>query len=63
MHVTAFSNPREPRWRWRITDVNGALLEESHNDFDTIAAAVAAGAERLVSINDRERRSSGPRHV
>lgn len=52
MHVTAFSSPREPRWRWRITDVNGDVIEESHSRFDTISAAVAAGTERLVRIND-----------
>jgi len=48
MYVTAFSNQRYPRWRWRITDINGAVIEESDNGFDTISAALTAGRERLV---------------
>jgi hypothetical protein len=48
MYVTAFSTPRYPRWRWRITDINGAVIEESGNGFDTISASVTAGTERLV---------------
>jgi hypothetical protein len=65
MHVTAFSSPREPRWRWRITDINGEVIEESQNRFDIISAAVTAGAERLVSINDpslMRPRPGGTRH-
>jgi hypothetical protein len=55
MYVTAFSNPRYPRWRWRITDLDGAVIEESENGFDTISAAVAAGTERREHLigNDR----------
>lgn len=52
MHVTAFSTPRHPQWRWRITDSNGAVIEESQRGFDTISAAVAAGTERMVSMNN-----------
>lgn len=55
MHVTAFSSPREPRWRWRITDTNGAVIEESQNRFDTISAAVTAGTEWLAHDNGEDR--------
>lgn len=51
MYVTAFSSPREPRWRWRITDINGAVIEESQDRFETISAALTAGTERLVQVN------------
>jgi hypothetical protein len=51
MYVTAFSSPGYLKWRWRITDVNGAVLEESDRTFETITLAVAGGTERLVSIN------------
>jgi hypothetical protein len=51
VHVTAFSSPRDPDWRWRITDSAGAVIEESRNRFPTISAAVAAGRERLVGLN------------
>ena len=44
MQVTAFSIPARPGWRWRICDYGGATLEESHDHFLTIAAAVAQGA-------------------
>lgn len=54
MQVTAISTPRNPEWRWRITDYAGVTLEESNIDFPTIAAAVAAGRERLLSLG-RER--------
>jgi hypothetical protein len=67
MYVTAFSNPRQPRWRWRITDINGGIVEESQNGFDTISAAVTAGTERLVRVNGHDRpvvrqRPWGTRH-
>lgn len=67
MHVTAFSTPRHPKWRWRITDSDGALLEESDKVFETISQAVAAGRERLVHVNGEDRpplpqRPWGTRH-
>jgi hypothetical protein len=51
MQVTAFSTPAAPDWRWRIVNYAGEILEESHDSFSTIAAAVASGTERLVSLN------------
>lgn len=47
MQVTAFSTPTGPEWRWRICDYAGAMVEESHGSFTTIAAAVAQGTLRL----------------
>lgn len=58
MQVTAISNPRHPLWRWRITDYTGGLIEESRDGFATIAAAVAAGTRRMVSMNVVERSDS-----
>jgi len=51
MQVSAISNPRYPGWRWRITGYDGQVLEESHDKFPTISAAVTAGTERLTSMN------------
>ncbi len=51
MQVTAFSTPARPDWRWRIVNYAGEILEESHATFPTIAAAVAEGTARLVSLN------------
>jgi hypothetical protein len=51
MQVTAISTPRYPEWRWRITDYAGGTVEESHVGFPSIAAAVAAGKARLLSMN------------
>lgn len=55
MHVIAFSTPRHPRWRWRITDSSGVVIEESDQGFDTISAAVAVGRQRLLTINAPDR--------
>ena len=60
MQVTAISTPRYPEWRWRITGYAGETVEESHAGFPTIAAAVAAGTERLVSMSVVERADSTP---
>jgi hypothetical protein len=54
MQVTAISTPRHPEWRWRITDYAGLTVEESHVGFPSIAAAVAAGKERMQSMNGIE---------
>ena len=51
MQVIAFSTPGSPAWRWRIVNYAGELVEESHETFATIAAAVAQGAKRLVELN------------
>ena len=61
MQVTAISSPRYPEWRWRISDYAGATVEESHVGFPSIAAAVAAGTKRLVSMNVVDRSDSTPR--
>ena len=61
MQVTAISTPRYPEWRWRITDYAGTTVEESHVGFPSIAAAVAAGTERLVSMNTIDRSESTSR--
>jgi hypothetical protein len=61
MQVTAISTPRQPEWRWRITDYAGAVVEESHVGFPSIAAAVAAGKERLQSMNGIDHMESTPR--
>ena len=55
MQVSAIANPRFPGWRWRITGYDGQILEESQDRFLTISAAVAAGAERLVIMNEVRR--------
>ena len=55
MQVTAISTPRYPEWRWRITNYGGETIEESRIGFASIAAAVAAGQERLVSMSVIER--------
>jgi hypothetical protein len=55
MQVTAISTVRYPDWRWRITDYGGETVEESQRGFPTIAAAVAAGKARLVSMNEIDR--------
>ena len=61
MQVTAISSPRYPEWRWRISDYAGETVEESHVGFSSIAAAVAAGTERLVSLNVVDRSDSAAR--
>jgi hypothetical protein len=61
MQVTAISTPRYPEWRWRISDYAGETVEESRVGFSSIAAAVAAGTERLVSLNVVDRSDSVPR--
>lgn len=55
MQVTAISTPRQPEWRWRISDYAGTTVEESAVTFATIAAAVAAGRERLLTIAEPDR--------
>jgi hypothetical protein len=51
MQVSAISNPRYPGWRWRITGYDGDVIEESRDEFPSIAEAVAAGTTRLVHMN------------
>jgi len=61
MQVTAVSTPRHPEWRWRISDYAGTIVEESAATFDTIAAAVAAGRQRLLTVSEPDHSDSTPR--
>ena len=61
MQVAAISTPRSPEWRWRISDYVGTTVEESAVTFDSIAAAVAAGRERLKTMTAPDRSDWGPR--
>jgi hypothetical protein len=61
MQVCAVSSPRDPEWRWRITDYAGAILEESRESFASIAEAVAAGMKHLISLDAVDR--SQPAHA
>jgi len=66
MQVLAFSTTTPSRgWRWRIVNYVGEMLEESRDQYPTIAAAVAQGAERLTEMNvqdiSRMERSFPPR--
>jgi len=58
VQVVAFATPTHPEWRWRITDYAGETVEESNVGFPSIAAAVAAGTERLASMNVVDRSDS-----
>jgi hypothetical protein len=51
LQVTAFSTPDRPNWRWRIVNYAGEMIEESREEFRTIAAAVADGTKRLTAMN------------
>jgi hypothetical protein len=59
MDVLAFSTPAHPKWRWRIVDLSGDIVEESRDWYGSIATAVAAGAERADELTRRE---LGDRH-
>ena len=61
MQVAAISTPGSPRWRWRISDYAGTTVEESSVTFGSIAAAVAAGHERLMTMTEPDRSDSRPR--
>jgi len=51
MQVVAISSPRHPEWHWRIMNYAGEIVEESQVGFASISAAVAAGNERLTSMD------------
>jgi hypothetical protein len=55
VQVTAFSTPSEPKWRWRIVNYAGEVVEESREVFPTIAAAVARGTKQLLAMNVDDR--------
>jgi hypothetical protein len=58
--VAAFSTPNRPDWRWRIVNYAGEVVEESHEGFSTIAAAVAMGTRRLAQLNVVDRSERRP---
>jgi hypothetical protein len=51
MQVTAFNTPKDPSWRWRIVNYAGEMIEESHEHFPSIVAAVTQGTKRLTAMN------------
>jgi hypothetical protein len=51
LQVTAFAKPHDSRWRWRIVNYAGDVIEESSDTFPTITTAVASGTERLAMLN------------
>jgi hypothetical protein len=61
MQVTAISYPDRSGWLWRITDYSGNSIEESREAFGSISAAVAAGTQRMTSLNVTDRSDSAVR--
>ena len=51
MRVMAFNTPDHPEWRWRISNHMGAVVEESRDRYQTIAAAVEEGAKVLAKMD------------
>jgi hypothetical protein len=51
MQVAAVAKAQERGWRWRIVNYAGEVVEESSDTFGSIAAAVAQGSARLVTLN------------
>jgi hypothetical protein len=51
MNVAAFNTPTSQAWRWRIVNYAGETVEESHNGFPSMRAALAEGAQRLAAMN------------
>jgi len=52
VQVAAVSTPDDAsRWRWRIVNYAGEVVEESRESFATIASAVEHGSKRLNQLN------------
>ena len=51
MQVAAVSKAQDRGWRWRIVNYAGEVIEESAEEYGSIAAAVAQGSARLVTLN------------
>lgn len=51
MQVVAVSTPSHPNWRWRIINYAGEIIEESHETFPSIAAAVRKGGQRMHDLD------------
>jgi hypothetical protein len=61
MQVAAVATAQDRGWRWRIVNYAGDVIEESTETFASIAAAVAEGSARLVTLNIVDR--SAPTRV
>jgi hypothetical protein len=62
VQVIALSTPGNPAWRWRIVSYSGEHVEESREEFGTIAVALAKGAKRLREMNVVDRSVPVPPH-
>ena len=52
VQVAAVSTPEDgSRWRWRIVNYAGEVIEESSGTFPTIGTAVEHGSKRLSQID------------
>jgi hypothetical protein len=52
VQVAAVSTPQDgARWRWRIVNYAGELVEESRETFATIGSAVEQGSKRLAQMD------------
>jgi hypothetical protein len=52
MQVAAVTTPQDQsRWRWRIVNYAGELVEESRETFASIAGAIEQGSKRLQQMN------------
>jgi len=52
VQVAAVSTPQDDfRWRWRIVNYAGEVVEESRETFPTIASAVEQGSKRLKQMD------------
>ena len=50
--MVAVSTPEDNgRWRWRIVNYAGEIVEESRETFATIASAVEHGSKRLTQMD------------
>jgi len=51
VQVAAVSTPQDgARWRWRIVNYAGEVVEESRETFATIASAIEHGSKRLAQM-------------
>jgi hypothetical protein len=52
VQVAAVSTPQDgARWRWRIVNYAGEIVEESRETFATIGSAVDQGSKRLAQMD------------
>jgi len=52
VQVAAVSTPEDGnRWRWRIVNYAGEVIEEPRETFPTIGSAVEHGSKRLTQID------------